>query len=85
MTEITTSVRDQTLQATPENWIGVGICVMKSTFGSKRKPRKIEVDEDEEGLTKDLSEMSEPPKSSMYNTFLLKYMADGGYTADRFE
>lgn len=50
---------------------------MKSAFGSKRKPRKIEVDDDDEGLVKDSSGLTESTNTRMYITFLQKRMADG--------
>lgn len=47
---------------------------MKSAFGSKRKPRKIEVDEEDDGFVKDTA-----THTCMNTTFLLKCMADGRY------
>jgi hypothetical protein len=52
---------------------------MKSAFGSKRKPRKIEVDEEDDGLAKDSSGTTEPTNTRMYITSLQKRMADGRY------
>lgn len=43
--------------------------MMKSAFGSKRKPRKIEVDEEDDGLVKD-SRTTESTDTRMYITFL---------------
>ncbi len=56
---------------------------MKSAFGSKRKPRKIEVDEEDDGLVKDSSGPAESTNTRMYMTFLQKRMADGRCLADR--
>jgi hypothetical protein len=53
------------------------IHVMKSAFGSKRKPRKIEVDEEDDGLVKDSSRTTESTNARMYMTFLQKRTADG--------
>lgn len=50
---------------------------MKSAFGSKRKPRKIEVDEEDDGLVKDLPRAIESTNTRTYITFPQKRMADG--------
>ncbi len=51
---------------------------MKSAFGAKRKPRKIEVDEDEDGSTEAASSPAESTITSMYIYFILTRLADGG-------
>jgi len=43
---------------------------MKSAFGSKRKPRKIEVDEEDDGLVKASFGTTESTNTRMYITLL---------------
>jgi hypothetical protein len=54
---------------------------MKSAFGSKRKARKIEVDEDDGGLN-EAPQSTEPINTRTYEFFAVERLADIGYAAD---
>jgi hypothetical protein len=51
---------------------------MKSAFGSKRKPRKIEVDEEDGNFGRNSSGQVESTNTRMYIASLQMRMADGG-------
>jgi hypothetical protein len=55
---------------------------MKSSFGSKRKARKIEVDEDDEGGLNDAAKSTEPISTRTYTSSVVKRLADLECTAD---
>jgi hypothetical protein len=53
---------------------------MKSVFRSKRKARKIEVDED--GGLNEVPQSTEPLNTRTYAFFVVERLADLGYIAD---